>query len=104
MKKVAGQSVAKICFDDQLRREFCERLQLATAVPQWHLSPRKTPRVKKDSAVLIPLIEVDGCASVLFTHRSRLLMSHRGEVSFPGGRIEPGENAEQVTSYVLSLN
>ena len=35
-------------------------------------------------------------ASVLLTHRRPTLRSHGGEVSFPGGRIDPGENSAQA--------
>lgn len=46
------------------------------------------------SAVLVLLADgEDGQASVLLTRRSHLLRSHGGEMSFPGGRLEPGETA-----------
>jgi len=45
------------------------------------------------SAVLVPLFESGGEARVLLTRRSSRLRAHRGEVSFPGGRREPGEDA-----------
>jgi len=45
------------------------------------------------SAVLVPLFEEDGEARVVLTRRSAELRSHRGQVSFPGGRIDPGEDA-----------
>ncbi len=35
-------------------------------------------------------------AEVLLTRRSMHLSSHRGEISFPGGRIEPGESYESA--------
>lgn len=35
--------------------------------------------------------EHDGELEVLLTRRSHDLRSHRGEVSFPGGRVDPGE-------------
>jgi 8-oxo-dGTP pyrophosphatase MutT (NUDIX family) len=44
------------------------------------------------SAVLAPLYEVDGEVVVVLTRRAQHLRSHRGEVSFPGGRQEPGED------------
>ena len=43
------------------------------------------------SAVLVALFEEDGETRVVLTRRSVALRAHRGEVSFPGGRIEPGE-------------
>ena len=43
------------------------------------------------SAVLIALVEGERGAEVLLTRRSMLLRNHRGEISFPGGRLDPGE-------------
>lgn len=45
------------------------------------------------AAVLVPLFEHDGEAHVLLTRRRPDLARHAGQVSFPGGRIEPGEDA-----------
>lgn len=41
------------------------------------------------AAVLIPIIEADNQLQVLFTIRSQHLSKHAGQISFPGGRIEP---------------
>ena len=43
------------------------------------------------SAVLIALFEGDDGAEVLLTRRSMHMRNHRGEISFPGGRLDPGE-------------
>lgn len=43
------------------------------------------------SAVLAPLYEQDGQVMVILTRRTWALRTHQGEMSFPGGRIEPGE-------------
>lgn len=43
------------------------------------------------SAVLVALFEGSEGAEVLLTRRAPHLSSHRGEVSFPGGRMDPGE-------------
>ena len=45
------------------------------------------------SAVLVPLFPTDDGLSVLLTRRSWSLRTHKGEVSFPGGRTDPGETA-----------
>jgi 8-oxo-dGTP pyrophosphatase MutT (NUDIX family) len=42
--------------------------------------------------VLAPLYEEDGQVKVVLTRRAQHLRSHRGEVSFPGGGQEPGED------------
>jgi len=49
--------------------------------------------VAAPSAVLVGLFEESGETRVLLTRRSAQLRTHRGQVSFPGGRIEPGESA-----------
>ena len=43
------------------------------------------------SAVLIALVEGDDGAEVLLTRRSMDMRTHRGEISFPGGRLDAGE-------------
>jgi 8-oxo-dGTP pyrophosphatase MutT (NUDIX family) len=42
--------------------------------------------------VLVALFEEDGEARVVLTRRSAQLRSHSGQVSFPGGRIDDGED------------
>ena len=44
------------------------------------------------AAVLVSLFEESGEARVVLTVRSTELRAHRGEVAFPGGRLEPGED------------
>ena len=43
------------------------------------------------SAVLIALADGPGGAEVLLTRRSMQMRNHKGEISFPGGRLDPGE-------------
>ena len=45
----------------------------------------------KPAAVLVPLVNRPQGLTVLFTERSRDLPDHPGQISFPGGRIEPGD-------------
>lgn len=44
------------------------------------------------SAVLLALVEGPLGAEVLLTRRTENLSSHRGEISFPGGRLDEGED------------
>ena len=42
--------------------------------------------IERPAAVLIPIIEREGVASILFTQRTEHLPTHAGQISFPGGK------------------
>lgn len=44
------------------------------------------------AAVLVPLVRHDSGLTVLLTQRTAHLSHHAGQVSFPGGRLEHGED------------
>ena len=46
----------------------------------------------RNSAVLLVLADGPDGAEVLLTRRSMELRNHKGEMSFPGGRCDPGES------------
>jgi 8-oxo-dGTP pyrophosphatase MutT (NUDIX family) len=46
---------------------------------------------RTDAAVLVPLYEHDGQVHVVFTERRADLRRHAGEISFPGGRQDHGD-------------
>jgi 8-oxo-dGTP pyrophosphatase MutT (NUDIX family) len=48
----------------------------------------------RPSAVLVAMHDGAEGAELILTRRSWALRNHRGEVSFPGGRLEPGETPE----------
>lgn len=52
--------------------------------------PGKPPR---KAAVMLPLCNVDGAASCLFTKRTEEVGTHKGQVSFPGGHVDSGETS-----------
>jgi len=52
---------------------------------------KNNEEIKITSAVMIPVINESDGLHVIFTRRSGKLRNHPGEISFPGGRIEPGE-------------
>lgn len=58
-------------------------------IPPEHLPPGGFAR----AAVLVPLHEREGEPHVLLTRRPIAMRHHAGQVSFPGGRIEPGEES-----------
>lgn len=48
---------------------------------------------QQQAAVLIPIIDYGDKLHVLFTQRALHLRHHPGQISFPGGRIEPEEQS-----------
>jgi 8-oxo-dGTP pyrophosphatase MutT (NUDIX family) len=50
------------------------------------------------AAVLIPVVTHAESLTVLFTQRTTHLKSHAGQVSFPGGRAEPGDASAEFTA------
>jgi 8-oxo-dGTP pyrophosphatase MutT (NUDIX family) len=56
------------------------------------------PSGKIAAAVLMPLVERDSGVTVLLTQRTAHLRDHAGQISFPGGRSEPGETDPMTTA------
>ena len=62
------------------------RRKLSTVTP----APRAALANKSNAAaVLIPLFERHGGLHVVYIRRSDHVASHRGQVAFPGGRVDP---------------
>jgi 8-oxo-dGTP pyrophosphatase MutT (NUDIX family) len=71
-----------------LTHEVVERV-----VPRLHSGSLEAPfGAARPSAVLVLLADGPDGAEVLLTRRAMHLRNHRGEVSFPGGRLDPGED------------
>jgi 8-oxo-dGTP pyrophosphatase MutT (NUDIX family) len=63
--------------------------------PSILINESNAPSVRfVNAAVLAALFEEGEEAHLVFTRRSSSLRAHRGEVSFPGGRLDVGEHAE----------
>ena len=66
------------------------------------LSGRKKLRIRdagrKPSAVLLPLYIKDGEYHLLFIQRTTRVRDHKGQISFPGGAYEEGDNTFQETA------
>ena len=67
------------------------RVPRAATLSDYDLNspPSHRPRPLTPAAVLVPIVEHRQGASVLLTRRTEHLHDHAGQVSFPGGRIEP---------------
>jgi len=56
------------------------------------------PRPLVPAAVLVPLIErLDGF-TLMLTRRTADLRHHAGQISFPGGRVEPEDDSPEITA------
>lgn len=45
----------------------------------------------RPAGVLVPLFQQDGIWKVLFTKRTEQVVNHKGQISFPGGAKDPGD-------------
>jgi 8-oxo-dGTP pyrophosphatase MutT (NUDIX family) len=59
-------------------------------LPDW-MPDQPFDRPPVPAAVLIALVRRDNDFAVLYTERSSALRAHSGQISFPGGRIEPSD-------------
>ena len=73
---------AEIIFSSSSKVSFLEKANKMKSVYP------STKKMEKRAAVLIPLVSVEGEASLLFTARSRQLRHHRGEICYPGGKFD----------------
>ena len=67
---------------------FDDDVLTAIAARVAGLTRRRLRGEMKRAAVLVPLCHVDGVPSVLFTKRTETVGTHKGQVSFPGGRVD----------------
>lgn len=88
-------------FDDALRERLNQPLpgleaQLRMAPrPRLTWDPAADPPLR-DAATLILLYPYDGSWWLPLTLRASTLPHHTGQVSLPGGRVDPGETLEQA--------
>ncbi|CAN7459573.1 CoA pyrophosphatase [Rhizobium sp. LjRoot98] len=63
------------------------------------LNPDTVPYLEtlklRDAAVLVPVIDDGDEARVIFTRRTATLRKHSGQVSFPGGAIDPQDDTPE---------
>ncbi|WP_029012413.1 CoA pyrophosphatase [Niveispirillum irakense] len=56
------------------------------------------PAELRDAAVLVPLVDRPDGFTVLLTQRTAHLAAHAGQISFPGGRVEPEDKDPHDTA------
>lgn len=78
---------------DQLQRLFDEGH--GVEVPDLHDDARFAPPEVRPAAVLIAVTD-RAEPGVLLTHRPETMRAHPGQVAFPGGKIDPGEDAVEA--------
>jgi 8-oxo-dGTP pyrophosphatase MutT (NUDIX family) len=69
----------------RIRRALAARAPLPLEVPSF-----------RRAAVLVPLLARPAGPTLLFTRRAETLPHHRGEISFPGGGLGPGEGPAEA--------
>ncbi len=89
---------------DSLRDFVVQRLGRpadASTRSDYDLNPdmrAEAPENLIPAAVLVPLIMHEAGASILLTKRTDHLKDHAGQVSFPGGRVEEGDESATATA------
>jgi 8-oxo-dGTP pyrophosphatase MutT (NUDIX family) len=69
---------------------------LLTAVPVASAPPLPAFPDARLSAVLVVMVDGVNGPEVLLTKRSMQMTNHRGEISFPGGRLDAGETPREA--------
>jgi 8-oxo-dGTP pyrophosphatase MutT (NUDIX family) len=82
--------------DGQDLEEIRDRLRRVLLSPQEAIALDVHGRT--DAAVLVPLYVSDGGLHAVFTKRRDDLRRHAGEISFPGGRADEGEDDLRTTA------
>lgn len=75
----------------QPHREFADWRALGVDTERSRRFDRHAPRDPIHAAVLVPLIDRPDGLTVLLTQRATQLVRHSGQISFPGGRVEPSD-------------
>jgi 8-oxo-dGTP pyrophosphatase MutT (NUDIX family) len=83
------------------REAIAERLARPAPPPEpndLHVIALKEGTRVTEAAVLVPLVCRAGALNVLLTQRTAHLSDHAGQVSFPGGRVEPADGSREETA------
>jgi 8-oxo-dGTP pyrophosphatase MutT (NUDIX family) len=58
----------------------------------------RSPEEIRPAAVLVPVVRRDNSLTVVFTRRTPHLQDHAGQISFPGGHVEPEDASLEATA------
>ena len=71
------------------KQTFINKFQLQPLMPNSHKFRFGKPT--REAAVLIPIVDVENELHIVLTRRSEQLKHHAGQISFPGGKVEPSD-------------
>ncbi|HEY7657314.1 MAG TPA: CoA pyrophosphatase [Burkholderiales bacterium] len=83
------------------REAIAERLAQPAPSPEpddLHMIALQEGTRVTEAAVLVPLVDRAGELQLLLTQRTAHLDDHAGQISFPGGRVEPGDASREETA------
>lgn len=84
------------------RSDITERLTPGFSGERWLTGDMGTDEDNRDeptpAAVLIGMVERAGGPSLVLTQRTAHLRDHAGQISFPGGRVEPDDPSIRATA------
>jgi len=85
--------------EDQISQKLHEAIDSADSDSDGFLEIELTEETRlKCAAVLVPLVWHDAEWHLLFTRRTDIVESHKGQVSFPGGACDEGETTPEETA------
>jgi 8-oxo-dGTP pyrophosphatase MutT (NUDIX family) len=85
---------------DRALTAACLRRRLAEPEPAADEAEAEAEAARREgmaAAVLVPII-MEAAPRILLTRRADHLRSHGGQVSFPGGRIDPGDASPEAAA------
>lgn len=85
-------------FEELSEQGIAQRLQNFAHPTYSELLADSAVKPLRRAAVLIPLIWVDSSWHILYTRRADHMEHHKGQVSFPGGATDPGDDSPEATA------
>lgn len=91
LSKEIGQRI------DHIRAEFMPRAKGdASSLPEAYRQPKPTDTIRQSAVLIVLRKNLAQEIEVLLTQRAMHLKHHKGQISFPGGKLELGERAEEA--------